>query len=101
MLTHRNLVANILQSTACSSPVTGRATRSIGVLPFFHIYGMVVIMNAVLRNGATLVTMPRFDLEEFLGLVQEHRATKACRSCRRSCSPWPSTRSSSASTSRA
>ena len=34
-------------------------------------------MNAVLRNGATLVTMPRFDLEGFLGLVQEHRATKA------------------------
>ena len=34
-------------------------------------------MNAGLRNGATLVTMPRFDLEGFLGLVQEHRATKA------------------------
>jgi acyl-CoA synthetase (AMP-forming)/AMP-acid ligase II len=34
-------------------------------------------MNAVLRNGATLITMPRFDLEGFLGLVEEHRATKA------------------------
>jgi len=36
-----------------------------------------VVMNAVLRNGATLVTMPRFDLEGYLALVQAHRATKA------------------------
>ncbi len=75
MLTHRNLVANILQSTA-QQPVTAEDTL-IGVLPLFHIYGLSVVMNAVLRNGATLVTMPRFDLEGFLALVQEHRATKA------------------------
>jgi acyl-CoA synthetase (AMP-forming)/AMP-acid ligase II len=75
MLTHRNLVANILQSTA-QQPVTADDTL-VGVLPLFHIYGLNVVMNAVLRNGATLVTMPRFDLERFLGLVQEHRATKA------------------------
>ncbi len=75
MLTHRNLVANILQSTA-QQPVTADDTL-VGVLPLFHIYGLTVVMNAVLRNGATLVTMPRFDLEGFLGLVEEHRATKA------------------------
>jgi acyl-CoA synthetase (AMP-forming)/AMP-acid ligase II len=75
MLTHRNLVANILQSTA-QQPVTAEDTL-IGVLPLFHIYGLSVVMNAVLRNGATLVTMPRFDLEGYLALVQEHRATKA------------------------
>ena len=75
MLTHRNLVANILQSTV-QQPVTADDTL-IGVLPLFHIYGLSVVMNAVLRNGATLVTMPRFDLEGYLALVQEHRATKA------------------------
>jgi acyl-CoA synthetase (AMP-forming)/AMP-acid ligase II len=75
MLTHRNLVANILQSTA-QQPVTADDTL-VGVLPLFHIYGLSVVMNAVLRNGATLVTMPRFDLDAYLGLVQEHRATKA------------------------
>jgi acyl-CoA synthetase (AMP-forming)/AMP-acid ligase II len=75
MLTHRNLVANILQSTA-QQPVTADDTL-VGVLPLFHIYGLTVVMNAVLRNGATLITMPRFDLEEFLGLVEKHRATKA------------------------
>jgi acyl-CoA synthetase (AMP-forming)/AMP-acid ligase II len=75
MLTHRNLVVNILQSTA-QQPVTADDTL-VGVLPLFHIYGLTVVMNAVLRNGATLVTVPRFDLEGYLGLVQEHRATKA------------------------
>ena len=48
----------------------------IGVLPFFHIYGMPVIMNLGLRDGATIVTMPRFDLEQFLDLIQSHRVTR-------------------------
>jgi acyl-CoA synthetase (AMP-forming)/AMP-acid ligase II len=49
----------------------------IGVLPFFHIYGMTVIMNQGLRAGATIVTMPRFDLEQFLDLLEEHSVTRA------------------------
>ena len=47
------------------------------MLPFFHIYGMQVLMNLGLRAGATIVTMPRFDLEQFLSLHQEHRLTRA------------------------
>jgi acyl-CoA synthetase (AMP-forming)/AMP-acid ligase II len=74
MLTHRNLVANILQSSA-QQPVTEDDTV-IAVLPFFHIYGLTVVMNAVLRNGATAITMPRFDLEGFLALIERHHATK-------------------------
>jgi acyl-CoA synthetase (AMP-forming)/AMP-acid ligase II len=74
MLTHRNLVANMLQTSA-QQPVTSDDTL-IAVLPFFHIDGLNVIMNAVLRNGATAVTMPRFDLEGFLALIESHRATK-------------------------
>ena len=45
------------------------------MLPFFHIYGMQVLMNRGLRAGATIVTMPRFDLEQFLSLHQEHQLT--------------------------
>ena len=51
--------------------------RFIAVLPFFHIYGMQVLMNTGLRAGATIVTMPRFDLEQFLPLHQEHGITRA------------------------
>ena len=73
MLTHRNLVANILQVDE-AIPV-GEQDTLIGVLPSFHIYGMTVIMNMGLRNGATILTMPRFDLEGFLDLIEKHRVT--------------------------
>jgi acyl-CoA synthetase (AMP-forming)/AMP-acid ligase II len=75
MLSHRNLVANILQTEVAVS-LSERDTM-LGVLPFFHIYGMVVIMNLALHVGATVVTMPRFDLEQCLGLMQQHRVTFA------------------------
>jgi acyl-CoA synthetase (AMP-forming)/AMP-acid ligase II len=75
MLTHRNVVANVLQSLAPHS--TSERDVIIGVLPFFHIYGMTVIMNIAIRLGATIVTMPRFDLEEFLRLLQDHKVTRA------------------------
>jgi len=47
----------------------------ISVLPFFHIYGLVVIMKLGLANGSTIVSMPRFDMLEFLGAVQKYRVT--------------------------
>ncbi len=75
MLTHRNLVANVMQVQPGVD--MGDNEVVIAVLPFFHIYGMQVLMNAVLYNGATLVTMPRFDLEQFLTLVQQHKVTRA------------------------
>ncbi len=74
MLTHRNLVANILQVDASSHYLHDRDT-TIAFLPFFHIYGMVVIGLSGLWSGATLVVMPRFDLETYLRLVEQHRAT--------------------------
>jgi acyl-CoA synthetase (AMP-forming)/AMP-acid ligase II len=75
MLTHYNLVANLRQFEAVHH--TSEEDRVIGVLPFFHIYGMTVIMNAAVYLGATIVTMPRFDLEPFLQLLQDHRITRA------------------------
>jgi acyl-CoA synthetase (AMP-forming)/AMP-acid ligase II len=75
MLTHRNLVANLIQTAAVQHVVA--ADRIIAVLPFFHIYGMQVVMNLALWQGATLVTMPRFELEPFLALPQAHRITRA------------------------
>jgi acyl-CoA synthetase (AMP-forming)/AMP-acid ligase II len=75
MLTHRNLVANLCQFQDALG--TGAGERLIAVLPFFHIYGLVVLMAAAVREGSTLVTMPRFDLEEFLRILQEHHVTRA------------------------
>ena len=75
MLTHYNLVANLAQIEAVEG--IDAADTLIGILPFYHIYGMTVIMSAALQAGATIVTMPRFDLEQFLGLLQQHRVTTA------------------------
>jgi acyl-CoA synthetase (AMP-forming)/AMP-acid ligase II len=75
MLTHRNVVANVCQMAAHAR---GRDDeRVIAVLPFFHIYGLVVLMNLPLYRGATVVTMPRFELAEFLRVVQDYRITRA------------------------
>lgn len=72
-LSHRNLVANVVQC----SPVLDLSDddRLLAVLPFFHIYGMTVLLNLALSRFSTLVTMPRFDLEAFLALIQEQRIT--------------------------
>jgi acyl-CoA synthetase (AMP-forming)/AMP-acid ligase II len=75
MLTHRNLVANVIQ-TREAVPIEPDDVL-IAVLPFFHIYGMTVIMNMGLAEGAKVVTMPRFDLEGFLDLIEQHRVTCA------------------------
>jgi len=75
MLTHRNLIANIAQTV---TPAHIREDEKfIAVLPFFHIYGMQVLMNTGLRAGATIITMPRFDLEQFLQLHQDYRITRS------------------------
>lgn len=76
MLTHRNLVANLQQFEGMKD-FDGFAEHDVvmAALPFFHIYGLVVIMKATLARGGTLVTMPRFDLMDFLGLVQRYRAS--------------------------
>jgi acyl-CoA synthetase (AMP-forming)/AMP-acid ligase II len=68
MLTHRNLVANLLQLQAMEHPDLGAV---VGFLPFFHIYGMQVILNYGLMHGVTIITMPRFELELFLKTLQE------------------------------
>jgi len=75
MLTHRNLVGNIAQLLTLLQ--LQPADSLIAVLPFFHIYGMQVMMNGGLRAGSTVVTMPRFDLEQFLRIHQDHRITRS------------------------
>jgi acyl-CoA synthetase (AMP-forming)/AMP-acid ligase II len=77
MLTHRNIIANLVQCEGIKNyHIVDVEDRVIGVLPFFHIYGMVVVMNLTLMCGATIVTMPRFDLVQFLELIQKYRITR-------------------------
>ncbi|MCX5037155.1 4-coumarate--CoA ligase family protein [Streptomyces coelicoflavus] len=73
MLTHRQIATNLAQLEP--SMPSGPGDRVLAVLPFFHIYGLTALMNAPLRLGATVVVLPRFDLEQFLAAIQNHRIT--------------------------
>ena len=75
MLSHSNLVSNLYQFTELEP--SGEEDTLIAVLPFYHIYGMTVILNSALSHGATVVCMSRFDLEQFLVLMQKHEVTRA------------------------
>ncbi|MEU9439731.1 4-coumarate--CoA ligase family protein [Streptomyces sp. NPDC048304] len=73
MLTHRQIATNLAQLEPAVP--AGPGDRILAVLPFFHIYGLTALMNAPLRKGATVVVLPRFDLETFLAAIQNHRIT--------------------------
>lgn len=74
MLTHRNIVAQLQQIEAIEHV---DMPALLGVLPFFHIYGMVIIMMHGLLRGSTIVTMPKFDFEPFLKVLQDWPITSA------------------------
>ncbi|MDB4223924.1 AMP-binding protein [Granulosicoccus sp.] len=74
MLSHHNLVANLVQVNEALNYENDEC--ALAVLPFFHIYGMQVLMGSLLSAGATIITVPRFDMEQVLGLIQKHKITQ-------------------------
>jgi len=75
MLTHSNLVANLRQMEGLDYFYD--TDTLICVLPLFHIYGLVVILNMGLYTGSTVVMMPRFELESFLQAAQDYEVSLA------------------------
>jgi long-chain acyl-CoA synthetase len=73
VLTHANLVAATMQCSLWGSAftdLTPHEKRSVmAVLPFFHVYGTIVVLNWGMFNSATQILVPRFDLDEFMGLM--------------------------------
>ena len=74
MLSHTNLAVNVYQAETMVN--LDETDVCVAVLPFFHIYGMHIIMNCSLRAGGTVVTQPRFVLEDFLECIQKYKATR-------------------------
>ena len=75
MLTHHNLVSNLVQGSSVVAAEPDDVV--IAVLPYFHLYGLQILINFNLRLGATTVSLPRFDLEQFLQVMQDHAITRA------------------------
>ena len=73
-LSHRNLVVNVDQVLVGADFCAGEVAAAF--LPLFHIYGMTALMNVHLAGGGALVTMPRFELDLFLQISQDHKARR-------------------------
>lgn len=75
MLTHRNLVANAVQCAAWMYRTEPGKEKTLGVLPFFHVYGMTVVMNYSVYMAATMILLPKFDAGQVLKTIAEEKPT--------------------------
>ena len=75
MLTHANLVANIIQSRLAFPGAKQGVETMLGVLPFFHVFAMTAIMNLSFYIGASIILLPRFDLEQVIKTIHKKKPT--------------------------
>jgi long-chain acyl-CoA synthetase len=75
MLSHRNLMANVAQAAAWNPGLKDGEEVMLGVIPFFHVYGMTAAMNLAIKNAATMVLLPRFQVKDVLETIQKHKPT--------------------------
>ena len=72
VLTHANIVAATLQCSLWSGAtalIPPERRSVLAVIPYFHVYGNIVAMNWAMANCATQILVPRFDLDELMGLL--------------------------------
>lgn len=77
MLTHKNIVANTEQCATWLSagPDEAGQGKMLGVLPFFHVFAMTVVMNLSVREGYEIICMPRFELKKALKAIDKEKPT--------------------------
>lgn len=75
ILTHYNLVANTLQCKAWMYKAKVGEERILAILPFFHVYGMTVVMNYAIMMMSTMIIMPKFDPGDVLKTIQKQKPT--------------------------
>ena len=74
MLTHQNLSANARQVVAID-PRAGEPDMIMGVLPLFHVFANVCVLNRTVANGGCIAMLPRFEAKQTLKTLQRVRAT--------------------------
>jgi long-chain acyl-CoA synthetase len=75
MLSHRNILANVVQIAAWFPDLRYREDRFLSILPIFHVFGMTVAMNLPLYAGCSMILVPRFDPEDLLKTIHKTRPT--------------------------
>lgn len=76
MLTHRNLVANVVQSNTWNTTRKPGEDVIMAAIPFFHIYGLTVALLMGLAEGATVVIQTRPEIRELLKLISKYHPTE-------------------------
>ncbi len=76
MLTHRNLLANALQTRSWIPNGLDAHEVTLCVAPFFHSYGLTVGMNLSIRAAATMVLLPQFKTKEVVKTIRRYRPTQ-------------------------
>jgi long-chain acyl-CoA synthetase len=75
MLTHENLVANTLMCSSWMYKCRKGEEKVLGILPFFHVYGMTTVMNLSIMQAFEMILLPKFDAETTLKTIQKHKPT--------------------------
>jgi len=75
MLTHANVYVNVQQVSAWAPELVPGEERVLGLLPFFHVFALTVVMNFGIAKAAEIVIMPRFSLDETLRLISKTKPT--------------------------
>jgi len=75
MLTHRNLIANTLMCAHWVYKCEKGKETVLGILPFFHVYGMTTVMNLAIMQASKMVLLPRFDVKQTLKTIERTRPT--------------------------
>lgn len=75
MLTHANVYINVMQIVPWAPELIEGQERVLGVLPFFHVFAMTVVMNFGIAKGCEIIIMPRFVLDDALKLIDKAKPT--------------------------
>lgn len=75
MLTHKNLVSNASMCQAWLYKCKQGEERILGILPFFHVYGMTTVVILAVMQAQKMIIMPKFDVEATLKTIQKQRPT--------------------------
>jgi long-chain acyl-CoA synthetase len=75
MLTHKNLVANALMCQYWMYKCKRGEERVLGILPFFHVYGMTTVLFLSIMQGYKMILLPKFDVDTTLKTIQKQKPT--------------------------
>jgi long-chain acyl-CoA synthetase len=75
MLTHHNVIVNTLQTSLWAYKSLPGKERYLAALPFFHVFGLTVLMNQAILLGGCLILVPRFDVNQILTIIHKLKPT--------------------------